>query len=68
MTTLGDVIAALRASLERLPFTELANALDAAEEARGLIGAQDCWQSCLNGWAARRQASGLIRTASNTAS
>ena len=37
MATLGDVIAALRASLERLPFTELANALDAAEEARTLI-------------------------------
>ncbi len=37
MTTLGDVIVVLRASLERLPFTELANALDAAEEVRSLI-------------------------------
>ncbi|SDJ81210.1 SCP1.201-like deaminase [Lentzea albidocapillata subsp. violacea] len=37
MATLGDVIAALRASVERLPFTELADALDAAEEARSLI-------------------------------
>ncbi|WP_191305138.1 DddA-like double-stranded DNA deaminase toxin [Lentzea cavernae] len=31
------MIAALRASLERLPFTELADALDAAEEARSLV-------------------------------
>ncbi|USX50990.1 DddA-like double-stranded DNA deaminase toxin [Lentzea sp. HUAS12] len=31
------MIAALRASVERLPFTELADALDAVEEARSLI-------------------------------
>jgi nucleic acid/nucleotide deaminase of polymorphic system toxin len=37
MATLGDVIAALRASVDRLPFSELANALDEAEEAHALI-------------------------------
>lgn len=31
------MIAALRAGLERLPFSELADALDAAEEARSLV-------------------------------
>lgn len=34
---LGDVVTALRNSVDRLPFAELANALEAAEEARDLV-------------------------------
>jgi hypothetical protein len=37
MVTLGDVVAALRGTVDRLPFTELADALAAAEEAHVLI-------------------------------
>jgi len=34
---IGDVVTALRTGVDRLPFAELANALDAVEEARDLI-------------------------------
>jgi len=37
MSTLGDVVMLLRSSVDRLPFSELADALDAAEEARTLL-------------------------------